>query len=203
MMAKAELNQDMIATVAGDITVFNYDGDTREYLFTSVEYLAVGVGIPANSCIDEPGESKIGFAMCRTTDFAAWEYVVDHRGESIYSTVTGEVVVISSLGEYPENTTTRTPATPYDTWNGSEWVTDTKVQHAADVKAMEQQKAILIDEAKATISLWQTELQLGIISDKDKVSLIHWLTYIKELQAIVPDIAPNIKWPTPPVEQAS
>ncbi|ECB1461905.1 tail fiber assembly protein, partial [Salmonella enterica subsp. enterica serovar Poona] len=38
-MAKAELNQDMIATVAGEITVYNYDGETREYLSSSVEYL--------------------------------------------------------------------------------------------------------------------------------------------------------------------
>ena len=57
-MAKAELNQDMIATVAGEITVFNYDGETREYLSSSVEYLPVGVGIPAKSCIDSPGEDK-------------------------------------------------------------------------------------------------------------------------------------------------
>jgi hypothetical protein len=32
-MAKAKLNSELIATVAGDITVFNYDGETREYLF--------------------------------------------------------------------------------------------------------------------------------------------------------------------------
>ena len=29
-MAKAELNSELIATVAGDITVYNYDGETRE-----------------------------------------------------------------------------------------------------------------------------------------------------------------------------
>jgi hypothetical protein len=57
-MVKAELNQDMIATVAGEIPVYNYDGETREYLSSSVEYLAVGVGIPANSCIDAPGEKR-------------------------------------------------------------------------------------------------------------------------------------------------
>ncbi|EMA3598805.1 tail fiber assembly protein, partial [Salmonella enterica] len=55
-MTHAELNNDQIATVAGNVTVYNYDGETREYLSSSVEYLAVGVGIPANSCIDEPGE---------------------------------------------------------------------------------------------------------------------------------------------------
>lgn len=57
-MTHAELNNDQIATVAGNVTVYNYDGETREYLSSSVEYLAVGVGIPANSCIDEPCEKR-------------------------------------------------------------------------------------------------------------------------------------------------
>lgn len=82
-------------------------------------------------------------------------------------------------------------------------MTDAEKQHNADVEAAEQQKSALLVEAQATISLWQTELQLGIINDEDKASLILWLTYIKKLQAITPDTAPNIKWPTPPVEQAS
>ncbi|CAH3855898.1 Prophage tail fiber assembly protein TfaE [Enterobacter cloacae] len=202
-MAKAELNNEFIATIAGDITVFNYDGSTREYLYSTVEYLAAGVGLPANSCIDAPGENKEGFAICRAADSNTWEYVADHRGETVYSTETGETVLISLLGYYPDNTTTLAPATPYDTWNGSEWVTDTKAQHTADVGEAEQRKSALLAEAQATISLWQTELQLGIISDNDKASLILWLTYIKKLQTVVPDAAPNIKWPTPPAELAS
>ncbi|EKP2076414.1 tail fiber assembly protein, partial [Salmonella enterica] len=39
-MAQAKLNNELIATEAGDITVFNYDDETREYLSSSVEYLA-------------------------------------------------------------------------------------------------------------------------------------------------------------------
>ncbi|ENZ2120822.1 tail fiber assembly protein, partial [Salmonella enterica] len=65
-MAQAKLNNELIATEAGDITVFNYDDETREYLSSSVEYLAVGVGIPASSCTDAPGEGREGFAICRT-----------------------------------------------------------------------------------------------------------------------------------------
>lgn len=202
-MSKAELNQNMIATVAGEIEVFNYDGDTREYLSSSTEYLAIGVGVPANACIDAPGGSKEGFAICRRADSTAWEYVVDHRGETVYSTITGEARVVSLPGDYPEDTTPVAPATPYDTWNGSKWITDMKAQYAANMEAAEHQKSALLVEAQAAISLWQTELQLGILSDKDKASLILWLTYIKELQAVVPDTAPNIKWPMPPVEQAS
>jgi len=202
-MKNAELNNEQIATAAGNVTVYNYDGETREYLSSTIEYLAVGVGIPALSCTDAPGEEKDGFAICRTADFTAWEYVTDHRGETIYSTRTGEALVVSLPGNYPKDTTILAPATPYDTWNGSEWVTDTDEQHTADVEAAIQQKSAFLAQAQATISLWQTELQLGIISDEDKASLILWLTYIKELQAVVPDAAPNIKWPTPPVELAS
>ncbi|ASG51913.1 tail fiber assembly protein [Enterobacter roggenkampii] len=197
-MSEAKLNSNFIAIVAGDITVFNYDGETREYLSSSVEYLAVGVGIPANSCTDAPGESKEDFTICRSADFTAWEYVADHRGETVYSTETGEAVIISAPGDYPNDTTTLAPPTPYDTWNGSEWVTDTKAQHAADVEAAEQQKAALLAEAQTTISLWQTELQLGIISDEDKASLIAWMKYIKAVQVVDTSKAPDITWPDKP-----
>ncbi|EAA7745280.1 tail fiber assembly protein [Salmonella enterica] len=197
-MTQAKLNSEFIATVAGDITVFNYDGETREYLSSSVEYLPEGVGIPANSCMDAPGESKEGFAICRTADFTAWEYVADHRGETVYSTETGESLLVSLPGDYPEGTTTLAPATSYDKWDGSEWVTNTEAQHAADVEAAEQQKAALLLEAQATISLWQTELQLGIISDEDKASLIAWMNYIKAVQAVDTSKAPDITWPDKP-----
>ncbi|EHN8828066.1 tail fiber assembly protein [Enterobacter bugandensis] len=197
-MAKAKLNSELIATVAGDIIVFNYDGETREYLSTSVEYLAVGVGLPANSCTDEPGKSKEDFTICRTADFTAWEYVADHRGETVYSTETGESVIVSLPGDYPEGTTTLAPSTPYDTWDGSEWVTDNEAQHKADVEAAEQQKAALLAEAQTKISLWQTELQLGIISDEDKASLIAWMNYIKAVQAVDTSKAPEITWPVKP-----
>lgn len=197
-MTQAKLNSELIATMAGDITVFNYDGETREYLSTSVEYLAVGVGLPANSCTDAPGEANAGSAICRTADFTAWEYVADHRGETVYSTETGEEVSITAPGDYPENTTTLAPATPYDMWHGGEWVTDTEAQHAADVEAAEQQKAALLLEAQATIGLWQTELQLGIISDEDKACLIDWMNYIKAVQAVEVSKAPMIMWPDKP-----
>lgn len=197
-MNNAKLNGKFIATVAGNIVVFNYDTKTREYINSFVEYLPLGVGIPANSCTDEPGEKKEGFSICRTADFTTWEYVADHRGETVYSTETGEEVSVTALGDYPENTTTLAPATPYDKWNGNEWVTDTEAQHTADVEAAEQQKDSLLLEAQAKISLWQTELQLGVISDNDKTSLIEWLAYIKRIQAVDASKAPDIELPSKP-----
>lgn len=51
-MNNAILNNDLIAVQAGNVIVYNYDGETREYISESTEYLAVGVGIPACSCLD-------------------------------------------------------------------------------------------------------------------------------------------------------
>ena len=37
-MNKAILNSELIAIKAGDIIIYNYDGETREYISTSTEY---------------------------------------------------------------------------------------------------------------------------------------------------------------------
>lgn len=197
-MAKATLNKNGIATKAGEITVYNFDLITREYLAESVEFLAVGVGIPANSCTDAPVEEKDGFAVCRKVSLDGWEYVADHRGETVYDTETGQPVEITSPGEYANNVTTVAPSTPYDRWNGSEWVTDADAQKCGQVLEAEQQKSALLAEAQSTISLWQTELQLGIISDGDKASLIAWMKYIQALNVVDTSTAPDIDWPVKP-----
>lgn len=62
----------------------------------------------------------------------------------------------------------------------------------------ELKKAELLAAAEMTISIWQTKLLLGIISDKDKASLIAWLAYIDDLNTIDTDTAPDISWPEPP-----
>ncbi|EFS7693540.1 tail fiber assembly protein [Escherichia coli] len=194
-MAKAILNKNGIATKAGDMTVYNYDSDTREYLSVAVEYLAMGVGIPASSCTDAPPDEKEGFAVCRTVSLDGWEHVTDRRGETVYDTETGLPVEISVLGDYPDRVTTLAPATPHDRWNGSAWITDEDAQKSAQAMAAEQKKSALLAEAQSTISLWQTELQLGIISDDDKASLITWMKYIQALNAVDASTAPDIEWP--------
>ncbi|WP_275262262.1 tail fiber assembly protein [Citrobacter braakii] len=197
-MAKATLNKNGIATKSGDITVYNFDDKTREYLSASVEFLAVGVGIPACSCTDAPIDAKDGFAVCRAASLDGWEYVTDHRGETVYDKQTGQPVDVTGLGDYPASVTTIKPLTPYDRWNGSEWVTDADAQKDGQVAAAEQKKNALLAEAQNTISLWQTALQLGIISDDDKASLISWMNYIKAVQAVKTESSQDIEWPVKP-----
>lgn len=197
-MSQAQLDSELIAIVAGDITVFNYDGKTREYLSSSVEFLPVGVGIPANSCVDAPGEIKEGFTVCRTEDGKAWKVVADHRGETVYSTMTGEKVIITMPGEYPKDTTTLEPATPYDKWNGSLLVTDLKALHAADVMAAEQTKTALLSEATAIIAPLADAQAGGYIDDVDVPRLTEWQRYRYSLTKVDTSTAPNLVFPPKP-----
>ncbi|WP_039029563.1 tail fiber assembly protein [Leclercia adecarboxylata] len=197
-MDLAKLNSELLATEAGYITVFNYDGETREYLSSSIEYLAVGVGIPANSCIDAPNIIKEGFAVCRTADDKVWEYIVDHRGEVVYSTMTGEKIIITVPGDYPQNATTQSPATPYDKWNGSQWITDSKAQHAADVAEAERQKTALLAEAAEVIAPLADAQAGGYIDDADVPRLAEWQRYRYKLTKVDTSTAPEINLPPKP-----
>lgn len=198
-MTQAKLNSEFIATVAGDITVYNYDNTTREYISSSTEYLAVGVGIPACSCLDAPVTHKAGYAICRSADFNSWEYVSDHRGEIVYNTETGDTKEITTLGDYPEKTTTIAPLTPYDKWDGEKWVTDTEAQHGAAVDAAEAQRQSLIDTAMASISLIQLKLQAGRrLTQAETTRLNAVLDYIDAVTATDTSTAPDVIWPELP-----
>lgn len=72
-----------------------------------------------------------------------------------------------------------------------------KEKTQAAVIENEGMKEALINSAKETISLWQTELILGSISDDDKASLTQWVAYIKLLQA-VDTSSPSVTWPKSP-----
>lgn len=193
------LDENGFATEAGFITVYSYDGETREFISSSVEYLPIGVGVPANSCIDAPGSKKDGFTIRRNADSTGWEYVADHRGEIIYSTETGESKEITDLGDYPENTTTIAPLTPYDKWDGEKWVTDTEAQHSAAVEAAEAQRQSLIDAAMASISLIQLKLQAGRkLTQAETTRLNAVLDYIDAVTATDTSTAPDVILPELP-----
>ena len=198
-MEQAILGKDGYALNDGEIIVHNYDGETREYISTSTEYLAVGVGIPACSCLDAPGTHKAGYAICRSVDLNSWEYVPDHRGEVVYSTETGDTKEITVPGDYPENTTTIAPLTPYDKWDGEKWVTDTEAQHGAAVDAAEAQRQSLIDTAMASISLIQLKLQAGRkLTQPENTRLNAVLDYIDAVTATDTSTAPDVIWPELP-----
>lgn len=68
------------------------------------------------------------------------------------------------------------------------------------IAAAEVEKVAKVECAQQRISLWQTQLMLGMISDADKAKLIEWMHYITALQAVDTSTAPDINWPQQPAE---
>ena len=201
MSNTAVLDENGIATFAGDITVYHYDEETREYTSSSVEYLALGVGTPAHSCADAPPEAMPGYVICRTSTLDGWEYVPDHRGETVYSTENGNPVQITQPGDYPEGTTTKQPATPWDTWNGEAWVTDTERQQAEELEVARQQRKERVDQAMKSIDLINLKLRAGrSLKPEETAKLNAVLDYIDELNALDISTEPEISWPETPPE---
>ena len=186
------------AVVAGEIVVFNYDSQTRVYLSQTTEYLQEGVSIPANSCTDKPLADKKGYVVCRNSKLTGWEYLVDHRGETVWNVKTGAAEVISAPGDYPPDTTIYAPATPYDKWNGERWVTDETAQREAEIEAAEATKSALIKDASEQIAPLQDAVELDMATDAEKASFNAWRKYRVLLTRVDTSSAPAITWPEAP-----
>lgn len=193
---KPVFDENGLATEPGEIRCYYYDAVTFEYMGWSDEYINLGVSMPGHSTDIEPGDEVVG--KVAVFQNGGWVLNEDHRGETVYSTADATPSTVDYIGPVKDGYTSVAPSGPYQKWDGKKWVTDTDAQHAADVKAADKQKIALLVEAQETISFWQTELQLGIISDEDKASLIVWMQYIKTVQAVDTSKSPNITWPVPP-----
>jgi len=192
-MKNITLDKTGLADTAGTVTIYNYDAKTGEYINTAEEYLPQGVGVPANAAIVAPPVVKgKNIAVFRED---GWQVIADYRGETVYAIADGIEIEVTEPGDYPAGTTTLRPATEFDKWDGVKWVTDADERNAAQIESAEIKKASLLAEAQEKISIWQTELQLGIIENEDKENLINWLTYIKALQKMDTSTAPDINWP--------
>lgn len=186
------------AVEAGEIVVFNYDSQTRAYLSQSTEYLPVGVSIPANACTDKPLKAKDGYVICRNSKLTGWEYLADHRGETVWNTGTGQPQQVTEPGDYPADTTLYEPATPYDKWNGERWVTDEAEQQAAEVAAANTTKAALIADASEQIAPLQDAIDLDMATEDERVRFDAWRKYRVLLTRVDTSAAPAIIWPEAP-----
>ncbi|WP_336658295.1 tail fiber assembly protein [Enterobacter asburiae] len=193
---KPVFDENGLATEPGEIRCYYYDAATSEYMGWSDEYINIGVSMPGDSTDIDPGDEVAG--KIAVFQNGGWVLNEDHRGETVYSTADATSLTVDYIGPVKDGYTSVAPTGSYQKWDGKKWMADTDVQHAADVKAADKQKAALLVEAQETISFWQTELQLGIISEEDKASLIGWMSYIKALKAVKTSAAPEITWPKQP-----
>nr|DAO77309.1 MAG TPA: tail fiber assembly protein [Caudoviricetes sp.] len=196
MMAKVTLDKNGLAKSAGTLTIYNFDAVSGEFTGSNDEYLAQGVGLPANACITVPPVTEAGRVAIYQD--GVWTAMADHRGKTVYSVTDGAAVVISVPGDYPADTTPLKPATAWDKWDGEKWVTDRAEEKAASNREARERQAALIGEANSITQAWQTQLLLGIITESDKASLTAWMKYIQTVQDKDLSGAPYIDWPEKP-----
>ncbi|MGL4860499.1 MAG: tail fiber assembly protein [Enterobacteriaceae bacterium] len=185
-------------TAEGWVTVHYTELRYREYTGSRREYIPVGVTLPAGGYIDAPQAPEPGIAICRSHDAKAWEYLPDHRGKTAWKTDSREPFTVTAPGELPTGTTLLAPATAFDHWNGSAWVTDTEAMKAAAMAEASEEKTHLLLQADMTIRILQDAVDLGIATDDEAAQLIAWKRYRVLLSRVDTSSAPDILWPVPP-----
>ncbi len=96
--------------------------------------------MPRNVLLIEPLPAKAGFAVVAKTDLSGAEYIVDHRGKTIYNKANPlESKQVTDLGDIEEGWTLNQPPHQYVTW--SEELNDWEVNPQAKYEAELQQVA--------------------------------------------------------------
>lgn len=192
---QAVFDENLIAVQAGTVQIFNFDLKTREYISTWDEYIPQGVGLPASSCLEAPPACDEHQVAIRGEDNTVWDIVGDYRGMTVYDIQTLASIIISEPGPLPVTVTTSRPATPYDKWDGSAWVTDVDAQHADDVAIAQKQKSELLSSVSAEISILQDAVNLEMATSDEKSRLLSLQTYRVLLNRVDTSLAPDIEWP--------
>ncbi|WP_440863100.1 tail fiber assembly protein [Symbiopectobacterium purcellii] len=198
----AELGENGLSKKAGWITVYHVNQYTGEYQSASMEYLMLGVGLPAHSYPDKPELPPAGQALRRTVDGKSWEFLPDYRGQTVYSTETRQEQTVTQFGELPDNVTLLKPQTEFDVWNGKKWVTDTQAQQAAESHAAQQaaQQALSsrLTVANARIQTLSDAVDLNMATEEETAILTGWKKYRVLLNRVDISKAPDIDWPEAP-----
>ncbi|EIY7074174.1 tail fiber assembly protein [Salmonella enterica] len=194
---KPIFDENGLAIEAGNVRCFYYDTVTGEYTGWSDEFINIGVSMPGSSTVIDPGQDVAGtVAVFNET---GWEYLEDHRGETVYSTEDGTIRTVDYIGTIKNSFTITPPTTPFDKWDGQKWVTDADELHAASVAIAEQERHRLLTHADNVMFDWRTELMLGEISDANRAKLSAWLTYKNDVKSVDVTTAPeDVNWPALP-----
>ncbi|HDL7749400.1 TPA: tail fiber assembly protein [Yersinia enterocolitica] len=191
----AILDDHQLASQAGWITLYHYDAESLEYASAGMEYLPLGVGLPAHSVADAPiFQPKTGMALVRDLTANQWVTVADYRHQMVYDIETKHESIIFSLGPMPHNKTLIQPMHEFDIWTGNAWEVDQQALKTRHIAAAVQQKTALIKQVSEHINIL-----LDAIAMDNQQTDIQQLAALKHyrvaLMRIDPNTAPDIDWP--------
>ena len=191
--ATAVLDNNGLTISAGWTVIYNVDAK-GEFLQATYQYLPIGVGLPANAYLEAPQSVKDNQAIIHNGQ--QWTYLADFRGQTIYSTETGEKLTVTFVGEIPPNYTLLAPTSEFDRWDsdGERWVLDTEKQHRYYVSLATKQKKLLLSESNEQIEYLTDAIDANIATDAEKNLLAEWKKYRVLLNRVDVNLTPNIEW---------
>lgn len=186
------------ATETHTVTVSGFDSITGEFVNTYDVRIFAGTGIPGFSTLTLAPAADAGHVVC--WNGSEWQQVIDLRGSTAYETATGDAVVVKELGPLADELTSVVPNTPYDSWDGTKWVTDTEIAKKVAIEKEEQQRSVLLFSTNNYISdrQWPGKAAIGRLKGDELTQYNLWLDYLDALYAVDTSTAPDIDWPQPP-----
>lgn len=180
-----KFDNEGFALDSGYIQVYVID-DQGIYSHNETQFISIGCGLAANSVLTEPKPAKQGFAVQYVA--GKWQYVEDHRGETVYSTTDKTALTITELGEIPENYTALAPICENCEWNGEGWQVSAEKQ--AELKAQKLQQFItaIDDKAASIYSIW-TRFESEYRERKDAALAFQAENYQGEVSRYITDFA--------------
>ncbi|WP_434777704.1 tail fiber assembly protein [Neisseria sp. Ec49-e6-T10] len=162
------------------------------------EPLVFGHSLPETLTIIKPLAQKEGFAVQWQND--NWDYIADHRGKAFYSKSTGDVIIISELGDIP-NTLTDQPMPDYiyvfsDKEN--KWVIDPQKQLERLIQDATVKKSSLLADAEAQITVLERAVKRGKATAAESELLENLYDFTIDISRINPQQAQDINWPEMP-----
>ncbi|QDL33826.1 tail fiber assembly protein [Serratia liquefaciens] len=138
-----------------------------------------------------------------------WCQLQDMTGKTYYGAYGHSATVPEPYFVLPKGCTFTPPSTPFDTWDGSAWVTDTQAQADAAlqdaaqqrqqvVEQAQQQRQTLLEMADQQIRYLADAIELGMQQDGDAERLTAWKKFRVLVVRIDPEAAPDIDWPVMP-----
>ncbi|HGM5417654.1 TPA: tail fiber assembly protein [Serratia liquefaciens] len=166
--------------------------DQRGNQFVMMELAA----LPEWAVTVAPLAAEPGHAVLYTGD--AWQQIEDRTGQTYYTADGRPQAVPDAYFILPPDCTFTPPATPWDQWDGEQWVTNTDAQQRAAVEQAAQTRQRLRQQADQQIELLNDAAETGMSEEGDDQRLANWKKYRVLLSRVDIGQAPDIPWPALP-----
>lgn len=167
------------------------------YIGSIKQFISENFGLPAHAYLDEPPAYGDGEWPSRTDRDKPWSILPDLRGRMAYNIDTKEAREITTLGPLHERETMLQPSSPYDAWDGLQWVTDHEAEAAAALSAATATRSALLAEANQYIAVLSDAVDLGMATEDEQAAYNAWRRYRVELTRLDLTATP-IAWPEKP-----